>query len=72
MAWIQSLAWKLSYVVGIAILKKKIGVPVVAQCVKNLTSIHENADSNSGSYSVSGLRFALLWLWRRLAAVAPV
>ena len=42
----QTLAWELPYASGVAIKKKsKIGVPVVAQQLTNLTSIHEDAGS---------------------------
>ena len=49
----------------------KTGVPIVAQQVKNPASINEDAGSIPGS--LSGLKdLALLWLWCRLAAAAPV
>ena len=51
-------------------------VPIVAQWVKNLTSIHEDTvQSLAPSCGVShgyGLDPALLWLGHRLAAVAPI
>ena len=57
MAWV-TLAWELPHATGAAKkiksgnkLKKKIenaGVPIVAQGVKNLTSIHEDAGSIPG------------------------
>ena len=47
------------------------GVPIVAHWVTNLTSIHEDVDSNPDL--LSGLR---IWrcreLWYRLAAAAPM
>ena len=58
--------------------KYKEGVPVVDQLDKNLTSIREDAGLIPGiavSCSVGhrcGLNMALLWLWRRLAAAAPM
>ena len=44
-AWVQSLAQELPYAVGTAEKekKKKQEVPFVAQQLKNLTSIHEDA-----------------------------
>ena len=68
-------------------LRERVGVPTVGQRVKNLTSIHENMDSIPGlAQCVKGSGTAascstgdrcssdpeLLWLWCRLAAVAPI
>ena len=64
----------------------KVGVPVAAQQVKNLSSIREDAGSISGlTHQVKGSGtavrcgvgckqgsdMALLWLWCRPAAPAP-
>ena len=47
------------------------GVPTVAQHVKNLTSIREDPSSILGLIQwVKDL--ALLWLWCRLVATAPI
>ena len=48
-----------------------LGVPVVAQQVKNPTSIHENEGSIPG-LAQWAKDLALLWLWCRLAAIAPI
>ena len=62
------------------------GAPVVAQCVKNPTSIHEDADSVLGltqwlriqccSSFGMGHRFSLgvvlVWLWCRPIAALPI
>ena len=44
MAGVCSLVWELMYTMGVAKKEKtKTGVPIVAQRVKNLTSIHEDS-----------------------------
>ena len=54
------------------------GVPVVAQQVKNPTSIHENVGSipglavSRGVGHMCSLELAFLWLWCRLAVIAPI
>ena len=59
-------------------LNQILRFPVVAQWVKNLTGILEYVGSIPGlatSYNVGcrcGSAPALLWLWRRLAAAAPI
>ena len=48
-----------------------LGVPVVAQWVENLTSIHEDVDLIPGP-TLWMRDLALLWLWCRTAAAAPI
>ena len=59
---------------------KYIGVPVVAQWVENLTRIHEDVClipgltqwASCGIGCRCGSDLVWLWLWRRLAAIAPI
>ena len=49
------------------------GVPIVAQQVKNPTSIHKDAGSIPGlDQWVKDLAWLRLWLWHRPAAVAMI
>ena len=64
-------------------LKKNVGVPIVAQQLKNTTSICEDAGSTPGLIQSGvatscgighrcGSDLALLWLWCSLATAAPI
>jgi len=72
---------------GLQFKKANLGVRVVAQRIKNLTSIHDDVGSISGLAQWvkdpallwaaalghrQGLDPVLLWLWCRLAAAAPI
>ena len=71
MAWVQSPAQELPHASTMSPKKPKTGVPIVAQWVKNPTSIHEDASLLPGL--VQGVKDpVLLWLWCRPAAVAPI
>ena len=87
MAQVLSLAWELLHVAGIALKKKKMGVPVVAQWLTNPTRNHEVVGSvpalaqwvkdpgiavSCGIACRCGLDPSLLWLWRRPVATAPI
>ena len=86
-AWIQSLAQELAHATGVAKKKEHtFGVPVMVQWLTNPTRSHEVAVRSLPL--LSGLRIwrchelwcrsqmrldpALLWLWHRPVATAPI